>query len=227
MIIAIIVCFCWTNCWSDLIRRPLHEVKTMSQSGLATTFEIRVKTAEQRRERLLAYISFSQPVDATSIVLSETPVSETTIWFLVMGLLTLQGATFSATSSITTLKLDAQLDAANETVYRMQVRTPHDRNEGEHPCPIHAICSFCSTDGNTLSCEEVAANFSSNAHNHQPLTKFGSQVEYQCGPGRRFKYQNATDHEIFEVSQTRKCGWNGHWQPDYQLPGTGDNIYGH
>jgi len=49
------------------------EVRLASSVGLLSSYEIKVKTPAMNQERIVAYISFSQPVDST-IVISETSV---------------------------------------------------------------------------------------------------------------------------------------------------------
>jgi len=111
---------------------------------------------------------------------------------------------------------------AVESTFRMRVITPNSRPLGEHPCPTHVRCEFCTLvageDGAFNLCDDVKANFSLNASNQQPLTTFATELEYQCGPGRRFTFVDDGGREVTEKSQVRSCDWNGHWQPERSLP---------
>jgi len=111
-------------------------------------------------------------------------------------------------------KLDPQL---TEHLFRMKVTQPVTRPLGEESCPVHAKCDFCSNVNTDILCGDFKLNYEKGAHIHQPLEKYGAEVEYQCGPGRRFKTNNGS-HDVFIESVVRTCDWEGNWQPEYNLP---------
>ena len=79
------------------------------------------------------------------------------------------------------------------------------------PCIVYSTCKNCYSPGD---CQLAKQNFTSNAFQYQNLTKFGTQLEYQCPIAREFY---ATDTTTVK-SQNITCLWNQTWSPGVTFP---------
>lgn len=113
------------------------------------------------------------------------------------------------TDSSTSLLLEAQLPAAATYKLTMTLTFPSGSYE---PCLVHSTCSNCYTPDD---CQVTKTNFTMNAFDLRNLTKYGTQLEYQCPIGREFDLDSTTTTK----SQNITCLWNSKsWSPGVTFP---------
>ena len=132
--------------------------------------------------------------------------------------------TVSQPSRATALILQTTLTISLTNFIRFTVESELDPAEpGIEPCVVNTVCNFCSAgDGN---CDQLKNSFSENSTQHTEVTKYASEVMFECGLGREFRIplpsnasSNATaanepkvygNDSFAKINMT--CGWDGNW----------------
>ena len=92
-------------------------------------------------------------------------------------------------------------------VLSLEVKSRADQTES---CLIFTSCEMCSTDE---ECEDLDEDFDLNAIHKLNVTKYGSEIEYECGLGKKFEVDVGNGSTIFEPTQTMSCQWDETWSP--------------
>ncbi len=72
-----------------------------------------------------------------------------------------------------------------------------------------------------LCSQALSETYAEDAFYYQPLTKYGTNIEYFCPPGMRFVYDHDNDTattDLVTASETIECQWNQTWTPKNWLP---------
>ena len=81
-----------------------------------------------------------------------------------------------------------------------------------NPCLIQFTCDYCDT---TVQCDTITDNFTTNAWQFQPLTKYGTTLEYKCTLGQEFLVPLLNGKTQKSINMT--CAWNEQWTPNENL----------